>query len=137
MVAAVEAIRGEPGAAEKNRTGVLLSNRNYTESTQTLTHVLWALFNVLPPHSVQVSPDLPAQCPRRPRGLDRARCSDRGHGRLRAALPCRTWSLNYMPHSYSHETPKSRLVASLVHPRHLRRPRPLVHPTAPPRARAA
>ena len=54
MVEAVTAIRLKPGAREKNRQGVILGHRKFADSTQTLTHVLWALFNVLPPHTVQV-----------------------------------------------------------------------------------
>ncbi len=54
MRAAVQEIRDNPENASKNRMGVLLGNRSFDRSTQTLTHVLWALFNVLPGHTVQV-----------------------------------------------------------------------------------
>jgi len=54
MVSAVQAISSASGASEKNRQGVLLGHRKFAHSTQTLTHVLWALFNVLPKHTVQV-----------------------------------------------------------------------------------
>lgn len=50
---AVEEIRKNPESAEKNRIGVLLSNKGTKDSTMTLTHTLWALYDVLPPHSVQ------------------------------------------------------------------------------------
>ena len=72
MVGAVEAIRSSPGAAEKNRTGVLLSNRSFVGSTKTLTHTLWALFNVLLPHTVQVVAlsSLPCQSSLRGCGLE-------------------------------------------------------------------
>ncbi|KAK9829816.1 hypothetical protein WJX72_008048 [[Myrmecia] bisecta] len=52
LVKAVEDIRSEPGAKKKNRIGVLLGN-TATPQTKTLTHVLWALFNILPAHHTQ------------------------------------------------------------------------------------
>ena len=72
MVAAVEAIRSSPGDAEKNRTGVLLSNCSFVDSTKTLTRTLWALFNVLPPHTVQgvALPSLSCQSSLRGCGLE-------------------------------------------------------------------
>ena len=54
LISAVEDIRADPESAKKNRVGVLLGNKKFEKTTQTLTHTLWALFNVLPPHTVQV-----------------------------------------------------------------------------------
>jgi len=53
MVSAVEDIRANPDSASKNRIGVLLGHERFKDTTQTLTHTLWALFNVLPGHTVQ------------------------------------------------------------------------------------
>ena len=58
MRAAVQEIRDNPENANKNRMGVLLGNRSFDKTTQTLTHVLWALFNVLPGHTVQVRAEM-------------------------------------------------------------------------------
>jgi gentisate 1,2-dioxygenase len=46
-VAELEAIANRPGANEKNRVSVLLSNAG-EEQTLTITHVLWAMFGLLP-----------------------------------------------------------------------------------------
>lgn len=47
LVSAVKQLADEPDAKEKNRLGVLLGTKQ-TQATKTLTHVVWALFNVLP-----------------------------------------------------------------------------------------
>ncbi|OBH09676.1 cupin [Mycobacterium sp. E1715] len=51
-VAKLEEIASRPGANEKSRVSVLLANTNQ-EQTLTITHVLWAMFGVLPPNQVQ------------------------------------------------------------------------------------
>lgn len=52
VVAELEHIASRPGANEKNRVSVLLANSEQ-EQTLTLTHVLWAMFGVLPPGQEQ------------------------------------------------------------------------------------
>ncbi|MCV7099419.1 cupin domain-containing protein [Mycobacterium palustre] len=51
-VAKLEEIAARPGANEKSRVSVLLANAEQ-EQTLTITHVLWAMFGVLPPHQEQ------------------------------------------------------------------------------------
>lgn len=51
-VAKLEEIAARPGANEKSRVSVLLANAEQ-EQTLTITHVLWAMFGVLPPNQVQ------------------------------------------------------------------------------------
>lgn len=51
-VAKLEEIASRPGANEKSRVSVLLANADQ-EQTLTITHVLWAMFGVLPPNQVQ------------------------------------------------------------------------------------
>jgi gentisate 1,2-dioxygenase len=51
-VAKLEEIASRPGANEKSRVSVLLANENQ-EQTLTITHVLWAMFGVLPPQQEQ------------------------------------------------------------------------------------
>ena len=46
-IAKLEDIASRPGANEKSRVSVLLANANQ-EQTLTITHVLWAMFGVLP-----------------------------------------------------------------------------------------
>ncbi len=40
------------GSEEHNRLSVLLANKKFPQ-TRTITHVLWAMFGVVPPHNVQ------------------------------------------------------------------------------------
>ncbi|MBA3936154.1 MAG: hypothetical protein H0X38_01745 [Planctomycetes bacterium] len=47
LLAELEQVKRQPGAAERNRLGILLGNAA-TPQTLTLTHVLWSLLNVLP-----------------------------------------------------------------------------------------
>lgn len=47
-VAELQQIAAQPGATTKNRVSVLLANAEQRQ-TLTLTHVLWAMFGVLPP----------------------------------------------------------------------------------------
>jgi gentisate 1,2-dioxygenase len=51
-VAKLEEIANHPGANDKSRVSVLLANENQ-EQTLTITHVLWAMFGVLPPNQEQ------------------------------------------------------------------------------------
>lgn len=51
-VAELEAIASAPGANDKSRVSVLLANANQ-EQTLTITHVLWAMFGLLPARQVQ------------------------------------------------------------------------------------
>ncbi len=51
-VAKLEDIASRPGANDKSRVSVLLANADQ-EQTLTITHVLWAMFGVLPPGQVQ------------------------------------------------------------------------------------
>jgi gentisate 1,2-dioxygenase len=53
MLQEVERIKHEPGAEHRNRMGILLGNKITEDSTKTLTHTLWSLLNVLPPHDAQ------------------------------------------------------------------------------------
>ncbi|MHA7648998.1 cupin [Mycobacterium sp. ML4] len=48
VTAELEHIASQPGANDRNRVSVLLANAEQ-EQTLTLTHVLWAMFGVLPP----------------------------------------------------------------------------------------
>ena len=52
-VAKLEEIAARPGANEKSRVSVLLANAE-EEQTLTITHVLWAMFGVLPPNQEQL-----------------------------------------------------------------------------------
>jgi len=51
-VAKLEEIASRPGANDKSRVSVLLANANQ-QQTLTITHVLWAMFGVLPAHQEQ------------------------------------------------------------------------------------
>jgi gentisate 1,2-dioxygenase len=51
-VAKLDDIASRPGANEKSRVSVLLANTEQ-EQTLTITHVLWAMFGVLPPDQEQ------------------------------------------------------------------------------------
>lgn len=51
-MAELEAIAAAPGANEKSRVSVLLANANQ-EQTLTITHVLWAMFGLLPAGQIQ------------------------------------------------------------------------------------
>ena len=51
-VAKLEDIASRSGANEKSRVSVLLAHANQ-EQTLTITHVLWAMFGVLPPNQEQ------------------------------------------------------------------------------------
>ncbi|WAC90579.1 cupin [Mycobacterium sp. Aquia_213] len=51
-VAKLDEIVSRPGANDKSRVSVLLANQNQ-EQTLTITHVLWAMFGVLPPNQEQ------------------------------------------------------------------------------------
>ena len=53
MEAEVERISHEPGAEHRNRMGILLGNKITEQGTKTLTHTLWSLLNMLPPHDAQ------------------------------------------------------------------------------------
>ena len=53
MVETVNQYRQSPEAQDKNRIGALLVNQATKDSTQTLTHTLWLLYNVLPANSRQ------------------------------------------------------------------------------------
>lgn len=71
LEAEVERVRHEPGAAHRNRLGILLSCKaGWAARTKTLTPTLWALLNVLPGRTVQpahrhnsVALDLAVQAP--------------------------------------------------------------------------
>jgi gentisate 1,2-dioxygenase len=52
VVAKLDEIASRPGANDKSRVSVLLANENQ-EQTLTITHVLWAMFGVLPPQQEQ------------------------------------------------------------------------------------
>jgi gentisate 1,2-dioxygenase len=52
-VAALRKIEDDPKAALRSRVSVLLANRRF-EQTRTITHVLWAMFGVLPAGAVQL-----------------------------------------------------------------------------------
>jgi gentisate 1,2-dioxygenase len=52
-VAKLEDIASRPGANDKSRVSVLLANAE-EEQTLTITHVLWAMFGVLPPDQQQL-----------------------------------------------------------------------------------
>jgi len=52
MVAELEQVKNQPGAAERNRLGILLGNEA-TPQTMTITHTLWSLLNVLPARVTQ------------------------------------------------------------------------------------
>jgi len=53
LLAKVEEIRHQPGAEHRNRMGVLLAHESTEGETKTITRVLWALLNTLPPHTAQ------------------------------------------------------------------------------------
>jgi len=52
IVAALEAIRRDPTSATANRLSVLLGNRTFPQ-TKTITHVIWAMFGLLPVNANQ------------------------------------------------------------------------------------
>ena len=52
-MAALHEIEHDPKAARRSRVSVLLANRRF-DQTRTITHVLWAMFGVLPPGAVQL-----------------------------------------------------------------------------------
>jgi gentisate 1,2-dioxygenase len=52
-VAVLEEIEHDPQAAVRNRVSVLLANEKL-DQTLTITHVIWAMFGVLPKDSVQL-----------------------------------------------------------------------------------
>jgi gentisate 1,2-dioxygenase len=52
-VAKLDEIASRPGANEKSRVSVLLANAE-EDQTLTITHVLWAMFGILPPHQEQL-----------------------------------------------------------------------------------
>jgi gentisate 1,2-dioxygenase len=52
LIDKVNQIKQQADAGSKNRVGILLGNED-TEKTLTLSHVLWALYNVVPPHADQ------------------------------------------------------------------------------------
>ncbi|MCV7409321.1 cupin [Mycobacterium florentinum] len=51
-VTKLDEIASRPGANDRSRVSVLLANQNQ-EQTLTITHVLWAMFGVLPPNQEQ------------------------------------------------------------------------------------
>src|SRR5246127_2746255 len=53
-VAKLDEIASRPGANEKSRVSVLLANAE-EDQTLTITHVLWAMFGILPPHQEQLA----------------------------------------------------------------------------------
>ena len=53
MTNEVMRLRNEPGSEERNRCGILLATESTAKSTKTLSHVLWALYNLLPAKSFQ------------------------------------------------------------------------------------
>ena len=52
-VAELEKVAHAPDAARRNRVSVLPANTSFPQ-TRTVTHVIWSMFGVLPPHSVQL-----------------------------------------------------------------------------------
>jgi gentisate 1,2-dioxygenase len=52
LMAELARVRAEPGAATRNRMGIILGNAD-TAQTMTVTHILWSLLNVLPAGAVQ------------------------------------------------------------------------------------
>lgn len=47
-------IKEDPALAKKIRIGVLLANKAFAETSRMLSHVLWALFDVLPTKGVRI-----------------------------------------------------------------------------------
>jgi gentisate 1,2-dioxygenase len=65
----LEALAARPGSANSNRLSLLLANRDLP-ATRTVTHVLWAMFGMVPPGAIQaphrhqsVALDLIIDCP--------------------------------------------------------------------------
>ncbi len=52
ILAAVARFRSQPGAAARNRCGVIFGQES-TRATMTVSRTLWSLFNILPAHAVQ------------------------------------------------------------------------------------
>jgi hypothetical protein len=50
-VAMLAEVEKDPKAAERSRVGVRLANRDF-DQTRTITHVIWAMFGVLPKGAV-------------------------------------------------------------------------------------
>ncbi|MGF6512292.1 gentisate 1,2-dioxygenase [Paraburkholderia sp. 32] len=50
--AALRAVAEQANAGRRNRISVLMGNTNFPQ-TRTVTHVLWAMFGIVPPNSVQ------------------------------------------------------------------------------------
>ena len=49
----LEKVENDPDAAKKSRVSVLLANKEFPQ-TRTITHVIWAMFGVLPAGAVQL-----------------------------------------------------------------------------------
>jgi gentisate 1,2-dioxygenase len=49
----LQQVEQSPEASQKNRVSVLLANKKF-DQTRTITHVLWAMFGVLPSNTVQL-----------------------------------------------------------------------------------
>lgn len=45
-------MKNDPDAASRSRISILLNDKKF-DQTLTITHVLWAMFGIVPPHSVQ------------------------------------------------------------------------------------
>jgi gentisate 1,2-dioxygenase len=65
----LDKVASDPHSKDHNRVSVLLANKNFGQ-TMTITHVLWAMFGILPAHSIQlphrhnsVALDLILDCP--------------------------------------------------------------------------
>jgi gentisate 1,2-dioxygenase len=52
LKAELEALAADPTSARSNRLSLLLANRDLPE-TRTVTHVLWAMFGMVPPGAIQ------------------------------------------------------------------------------------
>lgn len=50
--AALRDVAEQPNAGRRNRISVLMGNANFPQ-TRTVTHVLWAMFGIVPPNSMQ------------------------------------------------------------------------------------
>ena len=49
----LEKVENDPDASKKSRVSVLLANKEFPQ-TRTITHVIWAMFGVLPAGAVQL-----------------------------------------------------------------------------------
>lgn len=96
---AVRKLAADPESKDKNRIGVLLGTKQ-TRETKTLTHVMWALFNLLPARTTQkphrhtpTALDFAVSAPAKGASLPLCLCvkSVQYLGKLHQCIDCQVW----------------------------------------------